>query len=97
MSEVSPQVEIVVPVRNEERDLAPSVRRLVGYLRDRFPCTARVTVADNGSTDGTWAVARSLEAALPGQVRAAHLDLPGRGCCTRSGRPATPRSSPTWT
>ena len=79
MSEVSPQVEIVVPVRNEERDLAPSVRRLVGYLRDRFPCTARVTVADNGSTDGTWAVARSLEAALPGQVRAVHLDLPGRG------------------
>jgi hypothetical protein len=25
------QVDIVVPVRNEERDLAPSVRRLVGY------------------------------------------------------------------
>jgi putative flippase GtrA len=69
----------VVPVRNEERDLAPSVRRLVGYLRDSFPWTARVTVADNGSTDGTWAVARSLEAALPGQVRAVHLDLPGRG------------------
>jgi glycosyltransferase involved in cell wall biosynthesis len=28
MSEDSPQVEIVIPVRNEERDLAPSVRRL---------------------------------------------------------------------
>ena len=79
MSEVSPHVEIVVPVRNEEHDLGPSVRRLVGYLRDRFPWTARVTVADNGSTDGTWAVARALEAALPGQVRAVHLDLPGRG------------------
>jgi hypothetical protein len=25
------QVDIVVPVRNEERDLAPSVWRLVGY------------------------------------------------------------------
>src|ERR1700741_1466823 len=73
------QVDIVVPVRNEERDLAPSVRRLVAYLRDGFPFTARVTVADNGSTDGTWAVAQSLATALPGEVRAVHLDLPGRG------------------
>jgi putative flippase GtrA len=79
MSDVSPQVEIVIPVRNEEGDLAPSVRRLVGYLRSAFPCTARVTIADNGSTDGTWAVARSLATALPGEVRAVHLDLPGRG------------------
>src|SRR6201996_1463639 len=79
MSDASPQVEIVIPVRNEERDLAPSVRRLVGYLRSAFPCTARVTIADNGSTDGTWAVAQSLATALPGEVRAVHLDLPGRG------------------
>src|SRR5580700_6290646 len=79
MSEMSPQVEIVIPVRNEERDLATSVRRLVGYLRSAFPCTARVTIADNGSTDRTWAVAQSLAAALPGEVRAVHLDLPGRG------------------
>jgi len=55
------------------------VRRLAGYLRSAFPCTARVTIADNGSTDGTWAVAQSLAAALPGEVRAVHLDLPGRG------------------
>jgi len=74
----APQVEIVVPVRNEEMDLAPSVERLVAYLRDRFPFTARVTVADNGSTDGTWAIALALAARF-GEVRAVHLDLPGRG------------------
>jgi len=74
----APQVEIVVPVRNEEQDLAPSVQRLVAYLRDRFPFTARVTVADNGSTDGTWAIALAL-AAAHSEVRAVHLDLPGRG------------------
>ena len=68
-----PQVEIVVPVRNEECDLAPSVRRLVGYLRDSFPCTVRVTIADNGSTDRTWAVARELAASHP-EVRAVHMD-----------------------
>ena len=41
MSE-TPQVDIVVPVKNEERDLTPSVTRLVGYLRDAFPFTARM-------------------------------------------------------
>jgi glycosyltransferase involved in cell wall biosynthesis len=73
-------VEIVVPVRNEERDLAPSVRRLAAYLRADFPFTALITIADNGSTDGTWAVAQGLARELgPDTVRAAHLDQPGRG------------------
>ena len=73
-----PEVDIVIPVKNEERALAPSVARLVTYLRDVFPFTARVTIADNGSTDGTWLVARSLEDVFA-EVRAVHLDLPGRG------------------
>src|SRR5580692_1263661 len=78
-----PQVDIVVPVKNEERDLAPSVRRLVAYVRDRFPFTARVTIADNGSTDGTWAIARTLCEQFP-EVRAVHLELPGRGRALRA-------------
>ncbi|HUN37842.1 MAG TPA: bifunctional glycosyltransferase family 2/GtrA family protein [Trebonia sp.] len=75
-----PQVEIVIPVRNEERDLAPSVRRLAAYLRESFPFTAQVTIADNGSSDRTWAVAQGLVGEL-GQdmVCAVHLDQPGRG------------------
>src|SRR5271166_6414250 len=72
------QVDIVVPVRNEERDLAPSVRRLVGYLRESFPFRARITIADNGSTDATWAIAFRLARELP-EVRAIHMELPGRG------------------
>ena len=36
----SPQVDIVVPVKDEERDLAPSVRRLCSFLREQFPFTA---------------------------------------------------------
>jgi len=72
------QVDIVVPVRNEERDLAPSVRRLAGYLRDSFPFSARITIADNGSTDATWAIASRLARELP-EVRAIHMEQPGRG------------------
>jgi putative flippase GtrA len=77
------QVDIVVPVRNEERDLAPSIRRLVGFLRESFPFTARVTIADNGSTDATWAIADRLARELP-EVRAIHLALPGRGRALRA-------------
>ncbi len=77
------QAEIVIPVRNEERDLAPSVRRLDAHLRDRFPFTARITIADNGSTDGTWPQALALESELE-TVRAVRLDRPGRGGALRS-------------
>jgi putative flippase GtrA len=78
-----PQVEIVVPVLNEERDLTPSVRRLVAYLAGRFPFRSVVTIADNGSTDGTWAAAQDLAAELDG-VRAVRLERPGRGHALRS-------------
>ncbi len=78
-----PQVDVVVPVRNEEHDLAPSVRLLVGYCRSSFPFTARVTIADNGSTDGTWAIADRLARELT-EVRAVRLEEPGRGRALRA-------------
>jgi glycosyltransferase involved in cell wall biosynthesis len=67
--EAAPTVDIVVPVRDEERILAFSVRRLAAYLRDHFPYTARITIAENGSSDATWEIAQALAAELEG-VRA---------------------------
>jgi putative flippase GtrA len=84
-----PLVEIVVPVRNEERDLGPSIRRLVGYLRAGPPLAAGlglraiVTIADNGSTDGTWPAAEALAREF-GEVRAVRLAEPGRGRALRA-------------
>jgi putative flippase GtrA len=77
------QVEIVIPVKDEETDLAPSVRRLAAFLADGFPFSTHVTIADNGSTDRTWAIATGLAAELPG-VGAAALAEPGRGRALRS-------------
>lgn len=79
----SPEIEIVIPVRNEDHDLAPSVRRLHAYLGDQFPVSTRITIADNGSTDGTWVQARALQAQLPA-VRAVRLERPGRGNALRT-------------
>jgi putative flippase GtrA len=74
----SPLVEIVIPVRNEDRDLAPCIRRLRTYLREELPFAARITIADNGSTDDTWAQALALAGELP-LVHAVRLERPGRG------------------
>jgi glycosyltransferase involved in cell wall biosynthesis len=77
------QVEIVVPVYNEAEGLETSIRRLHAYLGERFPFAWRITVADNGSNDGTATVARRLAATLPG-VAVVHLDQKGRGRALRA-------------
>jgi glycosyltransferase involved in cell wall biosynthesis len=77
------RVELVVPVYNEERVLAASIQRVLEYLRNEFSYPFVLTIADNASTDGTFAIARRLAAELP-EVRAVHLDLKGRGRALRS-------------
>ncbi|MBV8692716.1 MAG: glycosyltransferase [Actinobacteria bacterium] len=76
-------VEVVIPVYNEEADLAVSVRRLHAYLTERFPFTWTVTIADNASTDRTWGIACRLADELDG-VRALHLEEKGRGRALRT-------------
>ena len=75
-------LDVVVPVYNEEKDLAASVQRLHGFLDTDVPYSARITIADNASTDSTWRIATELADRLPG-VRAVHLDLKGRGRALR--------------
>ena len=55
-----------MPVYNEEADLAASIRRLHGYLAERFPLSWLVTIADNASTDHTWGIACRLASELDG-------------------------------
>ncbi|WP_238815607.1 bifunctional glycosyltransferase family 2/GtrA family protein [Nocardia brasiliensis] len=79
----TPVLDVVIPVYNEETDLGVCVRRLHAYLREGFPFTARITVADNASTDATLEVARLLADELDG-VRVVHLDAKGRGRALRA-------------
>ncbi len=76
-------VDIVIPVYNEERDLPRSVATLGQFLRDNLSGrTWRIVIADNGSTDGTLAIAQALSARLPG-VTCIHLPEKGRGRALR--------------
>ncbi len=74
----APAVDIVVPIFNEEPVLTASIRKLHDYLREEFPFSARITIADNASTDHSWDVAQSLAVDLDG-VRALRIDEAGRG------------------
>src|SRR5258708_2288123 len=75
-------LDVVVPVYNEEDDLAPCVRRLHEHLATSFPYPFRITIADNASVDSTLRVAQSLAEQLPG-VRVTHLTAKGRGRALR--------------
>jgi putative flippase GtrA len=71
-------LDIVIPVYNEGRDLAGSVRRLHQFLATEVPYPSRITVADNASTDSTLAVAQELADELQ-DVDVIHLEAKGRG------------------
>jgi hypothetical protein len=76
-------VDIVVPVYNEEGQLAHSITALRAFLDTSFPFVTTITIADNASTDGTWDIASHLSHTLSG-VSAIHLDEKGRGRALRA-------------
>ena len=77
-----PVLDLVIPVYNEEAGLDRSVRTVRAYLDHCFPYPARLTIADNASTDGTLDIARGLARELP-SVRVVHLPAKGRGRALR--------------
>jgi putative flippase GtrA len=76
-------VDVVVPVYNEQEGLERSVRRLHRFLSDGFPFSWRIVIADNASTDATPRIAAMLSATLPG-VELLRLERKGRGRALRS-------------
>jgi glycosyltransferase involved in cell wall biosynthesis len=74
-----PTLRVVLPVYNEEIELAASVGALVRFLSANLPDFEwKVIVADNASTDRTLAIAGELAAREP-RVGVAHLPQKGRG------------------
>ena len=62
----TPVLDVVIPVYNEEDDLAPCVRRLHAYLTEHLPYPFRITIADNASVDATPLMANALAAEMDG-------------------------------
>ena len=76
-------VEIVVPVYNEQQIIEASIRRLHDYVHAGFPLSVRITIADNASTDATGTIAAELASELD-DVTFLHLTQKGRGRALRA-------------
>jgi putative flippase GtrA len=74
-------LEVVIPVHNEERQLAETVERLLEHLAG-LPWSSMVTIADNASTDATPIIGRRLAHTHP-SVRLVRLSEKGRGRALR--------------
>ena len=74
----NPLVEVVVPVLNEERILKANIETLHHFLRTQPGFNFRITIADNGSTDKTQAIANDLTNSHA-VIRVVRLDKKGRG------------------
>jgi glycosyltransferase involved in cell wall biosynthesis len=61
---VAPLLSVVIPAYNEEPNIEPGYRELVGVL-DGLGRPFEVIVVDDGSTDGTFAALGRLAAADP--------------------------------
>jgi len=78
-----PEVDVTVPVYNEEHVLRVSIQRLHDYLSQSFPFRWRITIADNASTDRTRAIAHELARELS-DTRVVEIDRKGRGLALRT-------------
>jgi len=78
MQKFEPLINVTIPVYNEEKQLAHSVRRLWNHLVEHCRFSFEIVIADNGSTDGTPEAARRLAAELH-CVRCYFLRQKGRG------------------
>lgn len=72
-------IDVVIPVFNEEKELTASVKKLHSYLSKNFAKIPwRITIVDNASTDGSFAIAQRLSKDMD-RIFCLHLDQKGRG------------------
>jgi glycosyltransferase involved in cell wall biosynthesis len=76
-------VDVVIPVLNEAHVLQRSIETLREFLHLKFPYPARIVIAENGSQDGTGAIAQRLSETYP-DVQAVYLNQRGRGRALRT-------------
>lgn len=85
MSTSDPDISIVIPVYNEAQILENAVRDLVANLAKWDPdLRYEILLAENGSSDGTGALAATLSEELPA-VRSFEYGAPNYGAALRRG------------
>lgn len=78
-----PQLSVVVPVHNEEDNVAPLVDEILRALRGRIDF--EIVYVDDASRDGTLARLRQLQAVTPELRVIRHLTNAGQSTAVRNG------------
>ncbi len=78
-------ISIVIPAFNEERRLPATLSAVFRYLEGKACAFSEVLVVDDGSTDGTCAVAEELARQQPGLRVLRNLGNRGKGYSVRHG------------
>jgi len=78
-----PLLSIVIPAHNEEHRLPPTLEKIDAFLKTQ-PYEAEVIVVENGSVDGTVAVAQAFAANHP-YVRVVVAAVRGKGLAVKEG------------
>jgi glycosyltransferase involved in cell wall biosynthesis len=80
---VSPQISVVVPVRNEAGNIAPLVAEIVAALTGRW--TFEIVYVNDGSADGTETELARLMAETPSLRAVRHAESCGQSAAVRTG------------
>ena len=83
MTMQNPAVSVVVPVRNEEANIAPLVAEIAAALEGQWPF--EIVYVNDGSTDGTEAELHRLMALHPWLRRVRHKQSCGQSAAVRTG------------
>lgn len=78
MSDVQPEISVVIPCLNEARSIGPCIDKALASIA-ALRLEGEVVVSDNGSTDG------SIEIAEARGARVVHATLKGYGSALRTG------------
>jgi glycosyltransferase involved in cell wall biosynthesis len=78
-----PRVDVVIPCYNEVTVLRASVERTIALFKEHPRFDWRLVIADNGSTDGTGALAEQLASEYP-EVHPLLLTIKGRGLALKA-------------
>jgi dolichyl-phosphate beta-glucosyltransferase len=84
MNATAPDLSIIIPSYNEELRLPETLERIAAYLSS-YEGEAEVLVVDDGSKDGTAAVAEYFRAKIPGLRVVSNGTNRGKGYSVRHG------------
>ena len=80
---ITPFLSIIIPAYNEAARLPATLELVYAFLASQ-PFASEIIVVENGSTDGTFNIARDMQKKIA-NLKVMHEEAPGKGWAVRQG------------